>query len=69
MKQSGVAGTGITENEKVMEGVEDGRTENVILGYEEGSAEESWQEFLGRVKAVKEEWTSDCEGAGEESVE
>ncbi|MCJ1412346.1 hypothetical protein MMC19_006440 [Ptychographa xylographoides] len=42
-----------------MENVEDGRTENVLMGFDSQTADESWKEFVGRLRAMEAGWTRD----------
>ena len=39
--------------------VEDGRTDSLRLSYDSVTADESWKEFLVRLKGVEEGWTKE----------
>jgi hypothetical protein len=36
--------------------VNDGRCENITIEYESETAKEGWKQFLGRLKALEDEW-------------
>jgi hypothetical protein len=38
------------------EGVEDGRTEDVLIKVDSQTADESWHKFLGRMDVIKRDW-------------
>jgi hypothetical protein len=40
-------------------GTEDGRTEDLTVQYESASADESWDEFTGRVQNVGSKWRTE----------
>lgn len=37
-------------------GVEDGRTEDLMIKFDSQTADESWHEFLGRMDGAKKSW-------------
>lgn len=59
VQTGGVASTGPTTEEAVMCGVEDGRTESVVLRWEREDADESWGAFVGRVQELERGWEGD----------
>jgi hypothetical protein len=38
------------------ERVNDGRSENITIEFDSDTAKEGWAEFLGRLRALEEEW-------------
>lgn len=51
-----------TTDEAVMAGVEDGRTTSVLLMFDPQSADESWTEFVARLKYLERRWTVETDG-------
>ena len=46
--------------EKGAAGTEDGRTEDLTLGYDSETADESWTEFLERLRGVGKSWQTEA---------
>lgn len=65
---SGLSAYGIQKSGVLEEvrGTEDGRTEDLIVQYDSVNADESWDEFLGRVQNVGRSWKKEAWVGGEQ---